>query len=174
MIPRLKSIKVKSEDSNSHIFSDSPHKSPNHVLVNEYIPGQGIFPHEDGGAYYSVVATVSLGSSIVFDVYDKSSDVNGMRQDMQRWRIIQEPRSLLITAEDVYKKHLHGISETNVDRNLNSESISNWEMLGCKEDYKVGIKERGTRVSLTFRDVLEVKIIGKGLGLGFLGSRPRS
>src|SRR5256885_13581058 len=34
------------------IFKDSPHGSPNHVLINEYLPGQGIMPHEDGPAYY--------------------------------------------------------------------------------------------------------------------------
>ena len=149
----------------NHIFSSSPHKSPNHVLINEYTPDQGILPHEDGGAYYPVVATVSLGSSIVLDIYDKKLDVNGKRQDVPRWRILQEPRSALIMTEDIYKTYLHGISETNIDRNLNLESISNWALLGCKEDYELGVKERKIRVSLTYRDVLKVKNIGKGLGL---------
>ncbi len=40
------------------IFNGSPHGSPNHCLVNEYQPGQGIYPHEDGSAYWPVVCTV--------------------------------------------------------------------------------------------------------------------
>ena len=44
-----------------HIF---PYK-PNHVLVNEYKPGDGIMPHTDGPAYYPIVSTLSLGSDSV-------------------------------------------------------------------------------------------------------------
>ena len=134
-------------------------------MINEYTPDQGILPHEDGGAYYPVVATISLGSSIVLDIYDKKLDLNGKRQDVPRWRILQEPRSALIMTEDLYKTYLHGISETNVDKNLNVGSISNWALLGRKEDYELGTKERRTRISLTYRDALKVKHIGKGLGL---------
>lgn len=47
VIPRLKSICM-TQDSSSHIFSDSPHQEPNHVLVNEYPPGVGIMPHKVG------------------------------------------------------------------------------------------------------------------------------
>ncbi|KAL2848648.1 hypothetical protein BJX68DRAFT_267510 [Aspergillus pseudodeflectus] len=53
------------------LFAGSPHHAPNHVLVNEYTPGQGIMPHEDGAAYYPLVATVSLGGDIVLDLYEK-------------------------------------------------------------------------------------------------------
>eukprot|EP00959_Pyramimonas_sp_CCMP1952_P218705 4573492-Pyramimonas_sp.AAC.1 len=38
---------------------------PNHVLVNEYKPGEGIMPHEDGPLYYPVVAIISLGATAV-------------------------------------------------------------------------------------------------------------
>lgn len=47
---------------------------PNHVLVNEYLPGQGIMPHEDGAAYRPVVATVSLGSAAVVEFWPKERD----------------------------------------------------------------------------------------------------
>ena len=33
----------------------------NHVLVNEYQPGQGIMAHTDGPAYSTVVATITTG-----------------------------------------------------------------------------------------------------------------
>ncbi|PVD26190.1 hypothetical protein C0Q70_13859 [Pomacea canaliculata] len=44
-------------------------KVPNHVLVNEYEPGQGIMPHEDGPAFYPTVSTISLGSHTLLDFY---------------------------------------------------------------------------------------------------------
>ncbi|XP_059142156.1 alpha-ketoglutarate-dependent dioxygenase alkB homolog 6-like [Physella acuta] len=43
--------------------------NPNHVLVNEYLPGQGIMPHEDGPLYFPTVSTISLGSHTVLDFY---------------------------------------------------------------------------------------------------------
>ncbi|KAJ1295517.1 hypothetical protein BS78_01G230300 [Paspalum vaginatum] len=41
--------------------------SINHVLINEYHPNQGIMPHQDGPAYYPVVAIISLASPVVID-----------------------------------------------------------------------------------------------------------
>ncbi|CAI5449210.1 unnamed protein product [Caenorhabditis angaria] len=41
----------------------------NHVLVNEYKPGQGIMPHTDGPAFHRVVTTVTIGSHTVLDIY---------------------------------------------------------------------------------------------------------
>uniref|UniRef100_A0A1S4B443 Alpha-ketoglutarate-dependent dioxygenase alkB homolog 6 n=1 Tax=Nicotiana tabacum TaxID=4097 RepID=A0A1S4B443_TOBAC len=41
--------------------------SINHVLINEYLHNQGIMPHQDGPAYYPVVAILSLGSPVVMD-----------------------------------------------------------------------------------------------------------
>ncbi|KIS69847.1 uncharacterized protein UMAG_10133 [Mycosarcoma maydis] len=51
------------------VFDDSKHSEPNHCLVNEYLAGQGIMPHEDGPAYFPAVATISLGSHVLLDVY---------------------------------------------------------------------------------------------------------
>lgn len=50
-------------------FEGSKHGEPNHCLVNEYLAGQGIMPHEDGPAYYPAVATISLGSHTLLDIY---------------------------------------------------------------------------------------------------------
>ena len=44
VVSRLSSLPVST--SEGHIFSTSPHKRPNHVLVNEYPPGIGIMPHK--------------------------------------------------------------------------------------------------------------------------------
>ncbi|XP_037586588.1 alpha-ketoglutarate-dependent dioxygenase alkB homolog 6 isoform X2 [Cebus imitator] len=42
----------------------------NHVLVNQYLPGEGIMPHEDGPLYYPTVSTISLGSHTMLDFYE--------------------------------------------------------------------------------------------------------
>ena len=82
LVPRMQALGV---------WASSPHRAPNHVLVNEYQPGQGIMPHEDGPAYYGCVATVSLGAPIVLDIYEKGAAAGG-RDRVPRWRILQERR----------------------------------------------------------------------------------
>ena len=77
LVPRMQTLGV---------WDDAPHKRPNHVLVNEYNPGEGIMPHEDGAAYHPVVATVSLGAAIVLDIYEKGEE------RLKKFRILQEPR----------------------------------------------------------------------------------
>jgi alkylated DNA repair protein alkB family protein 6 len=145
-------------DSKDNLFSKSPHRAPNHCLINEYKPGQGIHAHEDGNAYYPVVATVSLGSHIVLDVKPKDQAKGA------GWRILQEPRSLLITTGELYTECLHGISEIEVDEHLHAEDVANWELLGDKEAFAEGQAVRETRVSLTFRDVRKVQKLGKAFG----------
>ncbi|KAM5450947.1 hypothetical protein MaudCBS49596_004057 [Microsporum audouinii] len=152
------------------IFTDSPHKSPNHVLINEYRPGQGIMPHEDGAAYYPIVATVSLAAPIILDIYDKrQSDlsvemeeaVSGQR--LPRYRILQERRSLLVTTGSLYSDYLHGIAERLSDDELGPETICNWGNLGDSHLFETGEYERQTRVSLTYRDVLKVSKLGNSI-----------
>ena len=167
IIPRLLLLPL-SVTNPKNIFSDSPHRGPNHVLVNEYKSGQGILPHEDGGAYWPVVATVSLGSAIVLDVYSKKQDENREREDLLSWKILQERKSLLITTGALYSDYLHGITEMEFDEGLSRDVICNWDLLRDKEAYE-GTVVRGTRFSLTFRDVMKVKKLGKGLD--FLGKR---
>lgn len=48
-------------------------KLPNHVLINEYLPGQGIMAHSDGPLFYPTVTTISCGSHTFLDFY-KNSD----------------------------------------------------------------------------------------------------
>lgn len=160
----------------THIFSNSPHGAPNHCLVNEYLPGQGIHPHEDGNAYWPVVCTVSLGSHTVLEISRKKSHDDGDHssevptaegegvEPAKAWRILQERRSLLISTGEVYTECLHGMEGLMVDEGLGPESIANWEMLGDTDGFKGARSERGKRISLTFRDVLKVKALGKAFG----------
>lgn len=154
------------------IFDGTPHQQPNHVLINEYKPGEGIMPHEDGSAYAPVVATVSLGSTLCLEITAKSRDTvpeddtkdnsntSGSPEKDYKvpTRILQEPRSLLITTGDAYGALLHGISDIEVDENLDATTVANWSLLANQQKFVEagGRNERGTRVSLTYRDVLKV------------------
>ncbi len=145
-------------------------------------------PHEDGGAYAKVVATVSLGAALCLDVLPKPEPIdresrmnkNGAEGELEEaeqdentkereyeekmlslpTRIFQEPRSLLITTGRAYRELMHGISSIEVDEGLDEETVANWSLLG--EDGRRRIEEnggrnvRGTRVSLTYRDVIKV------------------
>lgn len=52
-----------------------------------------------------------------------------------------------------------------MDENLRGEGgLCNWRLLGDQEEFGEGRKRRETRVSLTFRDVVKVKKLGKGFG----------
>ncbi|CAE6476086.1 unnamed protein product [Rhizoctonia solani] len=112
-------------------FSATPQGTANHIILNEYLPGQGITPHQDGAAYHPVVATLTLGSHAVMDYYQyreppqittdgltkKSQGENSGRviDSVPILRLLLEPRSLVITHGVLYTQHLHGISGTRYD-----------------------------------------------------------
>ncbi|RPB21928.1 hypothetical protein L211DRAFT_858236 [Terfezia boudieri ATCC MYA-4762] len=152
-IPRMQSL---------NLWSRSPHGQPNHVLINEYRPGEGIMPHEDGPAYHPMVATISLGSPIVLDIYEKNEMRNPEEKRIPIWRILQEPRSLLVTTGELYTGFLHGVEGVDVDEQLRpgQGGIANWELLGDQEGFVAGRSTRGMRTSLTYRDVLRVSNLG--------------
>ncbi|KAK4541702.1 hypothetical protein LTR36_007411 [Oleoguttula mirabilis] len=170
-LPTWLTVPVVTRFNDLGIFEGSPH-GVNHCLINEYLPAQGIMPHEDGGAYHPVVATVSLGGSIVLDVTEKVQDAAASNQDgAGSWRILQEPRSLLVTTGAAYNDTLHGIADVTEDHDLNGHTVANWSLLGNKqfiEDHQ-GRNERTVRISLTYRDVKKVsrissKLFGKAKG----------
>ncbi|KAI0887391.1 uncharacterized protein GGS22DRAFT_157033 [Annulohypoxylon maeteangense] len=163
IVPRLKSIPLSKTLGSSDIFSDSPHQKPNHVLINEYPPGIGIMPHKDGAAYHPVVCTVSLGASLCLNIYKSKDD--GSLDPEPAWRILQEPRSLLVTTSALYTEFLHGIEDITEDVELSRGTIANWELLRSPDDFTDGSNIRKTRTSLTYRDVMKVSKIGGKLGL---------
>ena len=58
------------DEVNSHFPENSP---ANHVLLNEYTPGQGIMPHVDGNLFFPTITTVNLGSHAILKFYDPPS-----------------------------------------------------------------------------------------------------
>ena len=147
------------------LFADAPH-GVNHCLINEYLPGQGIMPHEDGAAYHPLVATVSLGGSVVLNVDLKraedgeSTGEKGVKE--RSWRILQEPRSLLVTTGSAYVDTLHGIADIFEDSGLDKVTIANWDLLADSSSFAAdgGRNKRTTRISLTYRDVRKVSSVG--------------
>ncbi|KAK6208190.1 hypothetical protein LQW54_007099 [Pestalotiopsis sp. IQ-011] len=158
VVSRLKALPRSPEPDSPDLFSDSPHKRPNHVLINEYPPGVGIMPHKDGSAYHPVVCTVSLGASLCLNIHKSKAD--GALDPVPAWRILQEPRSLLITTEALYTDYLHGISDITEDVDLSAETVANWTLLRSTDDIVDGRNARATRTSLTYRDVLKVAKLG--------------
>ncbi|RKP18753.1 alkylated DNA repair protein [Rozella allomycis CSF55] len=99
----------------------------NMVIVNEYLPGQGIMPHVDAPIFGKCIASLSLLSPCVmkFERVDKLDD----------FRIMLEPRSLIVMQGDARYIYKHSISK-NLQENFNGETI-----------------ERKRRISLTFRSL---------------------
>ncbi|PNH63879.1 hypothetical protein VD0001_g9025 [Verticillium dahliae] len=167
IVTRLCDLRRSNDDASDSLFSDSPHKRPNHVLINEYPPGLGIMPHKDGSAYHPVVCTVSLGASLCLNLHQSKDD--GALDPKPIWRILQEPRSLLITTDALYTDYLHGIADLEQDVELSADTVANWALLGSPESFSEGHNVRATRTSLTYRDVMKVSKLGSKFG--FLGGR---
>ncbi|KAL5717902.1 Alpha-ketoglutarate-dependent dioxygenase alkB 6 [Ranunculus cassubicifolius] len=149
----------------------------NHVLINEYLPDQGIMPHQDGPAYFPVVAILSLGCPAVMNFTphlklrdcgdgDKNSNVDANSNEHQNdyaSSILLMPCSLLIFKDEAYSDYLHGIEDTNVHRLDKIVNVFESAQLKSNEDAKVkhfeqteSIERSSTRVSLTCRLVLKV------------------
>lgn len=109
----------------------------------------------DGAAYFPAVATVSLGGSIVLDVFEKdpANGTKDMGSKPRRWRVLQEPNSLLVTTNSAYVETLHGIADVKEDHDLGVDTVANWKLLGDASVFEnqEGKNCRKTRISLTCR-----------------------
>ncbi|EFN77071.1 alpha-ketoglutarate-dependent dioxygenase alkB homolog 6 [Harpegnathos saltator] len=124
--------------------------SPNHVLINEYLPSQGIMAHSDGPLFYPVVTTISCGSHIFLDFY-KRLDTIEQQQPKLEFSLLLERRSLLVLQKDLYHNYLHSIAERDSD-SIAKSSIKNLHM--CAQKFTEGeVLKRSTRLSLTIRHV---------------------
>ncbi|KAK4037582.1 hypothetical protein OUZ56_029613 [Daphnia magna] len=125
---------------------------PNHVLINEYKPNEGIMPHLDGPLYSSTIATINLGSHTVLNFYKSE------KRDKIAFSLFLEARSLLIQQGDMYENYLHGIDER-------SEDVIDNSMVNVHNNDLISQSlKRGTRVSLTIRHVQKISKIKIKLG----------
>lgn len=124
----------------------------NHVLVNQYLRGEGILPHEDGPSYAPHVAILSLGGPAVLRFFEKGAAGEGQARAKLALSVLLEPRSLVLFQGALYTDCLHTIDFVEEDR-LDA-SVVNVE--GSPEKKQGGSVPRAAeRVSLTMRRVLK-------------------
>jgi len=102
----------------------------------------------------------------VLDVTEKRKAGSDLESaEPKRWRILQEPRSLLLTTGSAYTDTLHGIAEVTEDSDLTPETVANWSLLGDRAVIEAngGCNKRTDRVSLTYRDVKKVSNVASKL-----------
>lgn len=102
---------------------------PDQVIVNEYLPGQGITSHIDCiPCFGSTIITLSLGSDCVMDFTHPQTE--------QKASILLSPGSILVTQKAARYEWKHGIAARKKDKYKGSEIV------------------RTRRVSVTFREAL--------------------
>ena len=110
------------------IFGDENTTKPNHVLINEYEPGQGISPHLDGSLFYPTIATISLGSHTVLNFYqplskqEMSNSCCSSLEDRLKFKIYIPRRSLILIQDQMFHHYLHGI-EGNLLRGIDNKTV---------------------------------------------------
>lgn len=129
----------------------------NHALVNAYEEDEGIMPHEDGPLYRDIVSILSLGASRLIQFWPKRVDhVDGASPMTTRepsFEIFLPHRSLIVFTGEAYTKYLHAIeSGTRVD--IKSHRTLNPNHFPIGHDVA---ERRGCRLSMTFRQVLNVR-----------------
>ena len=103
---------------------------PDQVIVNEYVPGQGISSHIDcEPCFENMIISLSLGSGCVMDFTNKHDKT-------RKIPVWLAPRSIIILRDAARYEWLHGIAPRKSDQ---------W----AGQTY-----ERQRRVSLTFRKVI--------------------
>jgi alkylated DNA repair dioxygenase AlkB len=106
---------------------------PNQLIVNEYPAGTGIPSHVDHVAFDDTIVSVSLGSSCVMDF---------MRPGVSHTEaVFLEPRSALVLSGEARQRWTHAIPARESDLWLGAE------------------RPRGRRVSLTFRTMLQDRVV---------------
>ena len=128
-------------------------KTANHVLVNEYLSGQGIMPHEDGPLFFPCISTISLASHTVLTLQSKKGHQVTDRQ--LQTSLLLEPRSLLVMRDDAYTSYLHGIDPVTQDV-LTHASIAN--LSRCPGRQEGDVVQRTRRVSCTIRYVNNMRM----------------
>jgi alkylated DNA repair dioxygenase AlkB len=105
---------------------------PDQVIINEYVPGEGIKPHKDRAYYENQICGVNLGSGCIMRF------IRGKNEEVIDVEIPR--RSVYVMQDDARKKWKHAIPPR-------------------KKDYIEGnVKHRDRRVSITYRKVKPKKV----------------
>ncbi|KAK6145010.1 hypothetical protein DH2020_021830 [Rehmannia glutinosa] len=154
----------------------------NHVLINEYLPDQGIMPHQDGPAYLPVVAILSLGSPVVMNFvphprFENATETSGNNNEdiasngaastemssgehlgeYLPFSVLLMPRSLLIFKDKAYSDYMHGIKDCADQRYDEAVNFTRGDEQSQTDGEDAVIHRTSTRVSLTCRLVTKVR-----------------
>ena len=106
---------------------------PDQLIVNEYPPGTGIPAHVDHIAFEDTIVSITLGCGCVMDL---ARPVSGESES-----VFLEPRSALVLSGEARQRWTHAIPAREADI---------WQ----------GVERpRGRRVSLTFRTMLQDRVV---------------
>jgi alkylated DNA repair dioxygenase AlkB len=105
---------------------------PDQVIVNEYVPGEGIKPHRDRSYYENQICGVNLGSGCIMRF------IRGMNEEVIDIEIPR--RSVYVMQDDARKKWKHAIPPRKKDK------------------VDGNVKHRERRVSITFRKVKQKQV----------------
>lgn len=128
-IPNLFSKLVLAERINNAINKHLIEIPMEQLIINQYLPGQGINFHTDHEKYFGptiLCLTIGSGTNIEFEHKDKT----------QSYNLYVEPGSLYIMTEDARYKWQHGIEQKIYDFDNNNVK-----------------KKREIRYSITFRTI---------------------
>ncbi|XP_026844370.1 alpha-ketoglutarate-dependent dioxygenase alkB homolog 6 isoform X2 [Drosophila persimilis] len=119
----------------------------------------------DGPLFYPIISTISCGAHTVLEFAKREGttaeegdasvgDGDGDGSQAGRvvlFKLLLEPRSLLILKDTLYSDYLHSIAETKED--VLCDRICNYDL--CETTYKMGdhLVRRAPRISLTIRNV---------------------
>lgn len=104
-------------------------KLPDQVIINEYMPSQGIASHVDCvPCFEETIASLSIASPCVMDFTHTTTQ--------EKISHLLEPRSLVIFSHDARYRWKHGIAARKTDR------------------HEGQIIQRSRRISLTFRNMI--------------------
>lgn len=105
---------------------------PDQVIINEYVPGEGLKPHKDRAYYENQICGVNLGSGCVMR-FIKGKNLEVVDVEIPR-------RSVYVMQDDARKKWKHGIPPRKKDK-IDGD-----------------VKHRERRVSITYRKVKAQKV----------------
>ncbi|GAA5834195.1 hypothetical protein JCM5353_006947 [Sporobolomyces roseus] len=132
-------------------------RGPNHCLVNEYLPSQGILPHTDGPAYLPCTTTISLSSHTILSLRrpPSQSPSPSSSEEVQKLDIFLPSRSLLVLSGELYREWLHGIQPLSVSTIESLKRCQNWEGWWEWVESEESVKSEITRGELGFVEVEE-------------------
>jgi alkylated DNA repair protein alkB homolog 6 len=125
LIDSLISVGIFDSEKHDHTLGIPCCPRPNHVLINEYQPHQGIIHHTDGPRYFPQVAIISLGSPCVFSFRTKlASHQIGEHDAGDVVQLVLQPNSILLFSGELYSSHLHGLECDSIEATVGENCIN--------------------------------------------------